>query len=130
MVRYPGNVRLQTFGSRAAVAAVVVAAACAAAATADGRESPAHDAQRENNSMEVTRDRRSKRSPSSTEPTTVVRTAAATCAGPLPDVLAATFPDTFPTLSAARRGEMDWRQSLTHVWQCVLTTLFSVTSFT
>ena len=36
---------------------------------------------------------------------TVLLTGYAAAPGPLPDVLAATFPDRFPTLSAARKGK-------------------------
>eukprot|EP00775_Hariotina_reticulata_P011546 gene11546-11689_t len=46
-------------------------------------------------------DRRKPRN--ATTPTTLLQSAKAATAGNLPEVLAATFPDTFPTLSAARR---------------------------
>lgn len=38
-------------------------------------------------------------------PTAVALSGAAAAAGKLPEVLSATFPETFPTLSAARRGK-------------------------
>lgn len=50
-------------------------------------------------------DRKPKRKPAPQQ-TTTRQAGAAAAAGPLPDVLAATFPETFPTLSAARRGEL------------------------
>jgi hypothetical protein len=49
-------------------------------------------------------DRKPKRKPSSPQPSTVLREAAAAVGGALPHVLCATLPETFPTLSAARRG--------------------------
>lgn len=55
------------------------------------------------------RDKKSKRKPSAPQSSTVLFEGAAAAAGPLPDVLAATFPATFPTLSAARRGRLEAR---------------------
>lgn len=51
-------------------------------------------------------DRKPKRKPqaAAAQPTKVLQAAAAASTGPLPEVLAATFPETFATLSAARRG--------------------------
>lgn len=49
-------------------------------------------------------DRKKRRKPVQ-GPTVIAQSAAAASAGPLPEVLSATFPATFPTLSAARRGK-------------------------
>lgn len=49
-------------------------------------------------------ERRKSAKKASAGPVVVAQAAGAAIAGPLPDVLAATFPVTFPTLSAARRG--------------------------
>jgi hypothetical protein len=50
-------------------------------------------------------DRKPKRKPSTPQSTTVLQTGTAVTSGPLPEVLSASLPETFPTLSAARRGK-------------------------
>jgi hypothetical protein len=68
-----------------------------AVAEADGRA--VSDTQAE---QYDSRDRRKPRKAAT--PSVVLQSARAATAGDLPEVLAATFPHTFPTLSAARRG--------------------------
>lgn len=51
-------------------------------------------------------DRKPKRKSNRQQPATVLESGVAASAGALPDVLSATWPAKFPTLSAARRGEL------------------------
>jgi hypothetical protein len=60
----------------------------------------------------------SNRSAAAAAPTTVAQSGPAATEGKLPDVLSATFPETFPTLSAARRGKHPRSTCMAH--QCVV----------
>lgn len=75
-----------------------------AAASAAAVEPASVPAAADSSNLDSRPDRKPKRKPSSPQPSTVLREAAAAVGGALPDVLCATLPDTFPTLSAARRG--------------------------
>jgi len=84
-------------------------AAAAAAAELEGplpdQVSHEVDPSKQDGATDKIADRKPKRKPAPQQ-TTTLQAGAAVAAGPLPDVLAATFPETFPTLSAARRGEI------------------------
>jgi hypothetical protein len=96
-------------GDHAALANSASATADGTAAAVNSEHSPSvqHDspiAAVTNNRSPDKRDKKPKRKPSAPQSSTVMFEGAAAAAGPLPDVLAATFPQMFPTLSAARRG--------------------------
>jgi hypothetical protein len=88
------------------------------------------DSARSSDSRSSSSDRRTSSSSSSSAAAAasaaVAQSRAAAAAGKLPDVLAATFPETFPTLSAARRGKAQTR--VPHYGaSCLCTTAFSCT---
>lgn len=80
------------------------ASSSAAAAAADGSDGQVQQAARGDAPAADKRSRRKESRKPAPGPTTVVATAPAAASGVLPEVLAATWPDAFPTLSAARRG--------------------------
>lgn len=87
---------------------VAAPTAATAAAAATGND-PATPSQQSSSPRPVdSRDRKASSKKPSRKPqqTALLQEGPAAEAGPLPVVLAATFPDTFPTLSAARRGEV------------------------